>query len=112
MGDRGRTQRAQRRRRQIGTSARIVCGVLAVAVLVGSGWAWASYRSFAAKIVRIDAIPPIPTPGRSTSAAHKDLDGKDQNILIVGNDSRDGATPAELADLGPPRTPARRTPTP
>ena len=72
----------------------------AVAVLVGSGWAWASYRSFAAKIVRIDAIPPAPTAGPSTSAVHKDLDGKDQNILIVGNDSRDGATPAELADLG------------
>jgi LCP family protein required for cell wall assembly len=65
-----------------------------------SGWAWATYRSFAAKIVRIDAIPPTPTAGPSTSAAHKDLDGKDQNILIVGNDSRDGATPAELADLG------------
>ena len=100
MGDRGRTQRAQRRRRQIGTAGRIVCGVLAVAVLVGSGWAWATYRSFAAKIVRIDAIPATPTAGPSTSAAHKDLDGKDQNILIVGNDSRDGVTPAELADLG------------
>ena len=99
MGDRGRTQRA-RRRRQIGTAGRIVCGVLAVAVLAGSGWAWATYRSFAAKIVRIDAIPATPTAGPSTSAAHKDLDGKDQNILIVGNDSRDGATPAELADLG------------
>ena len=100
MGERGRTQRAQRRRRQIGTASRIVCGVLALAVLIGSGWAWASYRSFAAKIVRIDAIPPAPTAGPSTSAVHKDLDGKDQNILIVGNDSRDGATPAELADLG------------
>jgi hypothetical protein len=29
----------------------------------------------------------------------KDIDGKDQNILIVGNDDRQTATDAELAQL-------------
>ena len=96
---RRQAEKAQRRRRRLSTGVRIVSGLLALVVLAGSGWAWASYRSFASKIVRIDAIPPTPTSGPSASA-HKDLDGKDQNILIVGNDSRDGATAAELADLG------------
>jgi LCP family protein required for cell wall assembly len=92
-----RAQRVQRRRRRVSAGLRVLCGVLALVVLAGSGWAWASYRSFASKIVRIDAIPATPTSGPS-ARAHQD--GKDQNILIVGNDSRDGATPAELADLG------------
>jgi LCP family protein required for cell wall assembly len=88
-----------RRRGRVSTGVRIVSGLLAVAVLVGSGWAWASYRSFESNIVRIDAIPAPETSGPS-KAPHQDVDGKDQNILIVGNDSRDGATAAELADLG------------
>jgi LCP family protein required for cell wall assembly len=88
------------RRRHLGlVGARAICGLLAVVVLLASGWAWSSYHTFASKIVRIDAIPASETAGPS-AARKKDIDGKDENILIVGNDSREGATAAELADLG------------
>lgn len=49
------------------------------------------YRSFTTAVPRID-ISGVQTP------AH-DTDGAGQNVLVVGNDSRVGATPAELKAL-------------
>ena len=40
---------------------------------------------------------------RPVGQPKKDIDGKDQNILIVGNDDRQTATDAELAQLGTTR---------
>ena len=71
-----------------------LCSLL---VLIGSGWAWATYRNFNADITRVNAISPN---GR---AANGGIDGKDQNLLIVGNDDRDTASDAELAQLGTTR---------
>jgi LCP family protein required for cell wall assembly len=75
----------------------VLAALLSLAVLLGSGWAWATYRNFTADIKRVNAI----TGG--TSAAKQNIDGTDQNILIVGNDDRDSATDAELAALGTTR---------
>ena len=78
----------------LGTS--ILAALLAVAVLVTSGWAWWTWRGFKQDIRRVDAIGGVGQP-------NKDIDGKDQNILIVGNDDRQTATNAELAQLGTTR---------
>lgn len=75
--------------------------MLSLLVLVGSGYAWATYRSFTANIVRVNAITPVPDSGGPASAGG--IDGADQNILMVGNDDRDSATDAELAQLGTTR---------
>jgi LCP family protein required for cell wall assembly len=73
---------------------RIVATLCSLLVLVGSGWAWATYRDFNAAIPRVDAI------SAKGKAANGGIDGKDQNLLLVGNDDRDTATDAELAKLG------------
>lgn len=72
---------------------KVLAAALSVAVLVGSGLAWASYRSFSSAIT---VVPFTPKGGSSL----RPTAGSEQNILIVGDDSRAGATPAELADIG------------
>jgi LCP family protein required for cell wall assembly len=62
--------------------------VVSVVVLVISGAMWNFYRSFSTKITHINAVP-----------ASANTDGKDQNILLVGNDSRSGLSAAELKDV-------------
>jgi LCP family protein required for cell wall assembly len=73
---------------------RIVATVCSLLVLVGSGWAWATYRNFNANIPRVNAI------SAKGKAANGGIDGKDQNLLLVGNDDRDTATNAELKQIG------------
>lgn len=81
----------------VGIGVSVIAALLSVAVLIGSGWAWAQYRSFTSGINRVNAI----TGG--SAASQKNIDGQDQNILIVGNDDRDSATDAELKQLGTTR---------
>ncbi|HEX8092248.1 LCP family protein [Jatrophihabitans sp.] len=73
---------------------RIIATICSLLVLVGSGWAWATYRNFHAAITRVDAI------SAKGKAANGGIDGQDQTLLLVGNDDRDTATDAELAQLG------------
>ena len=72
----------------------MIAALLSLLILLGSGWAWAQYRSFTGDIKRL-AIP-----SGQTAAGRKNIDGSDQNILIVGNDDRSTASPAELQALG------------
>ncbi|MGI8667472.1 MAG: LCP family protein [Jatrophihabitans sp.] len=103
-GGRAQARRAPGRRSAGGSSVlhgaalglRIVAAALSLVVLVGSGWAWATYRSFNANIKRVQI-------STHSTAAAKNIDGSDQNILIVGNDDRDTATDAELRQLGTTR---------
>ena len=74
---------------RVGTTTRILVAVLSLVILVGSGYAWATYQKFTANIAT----------GQDLASGGTDVDGKDQNILLIGNDSRAGATPAELAEL-------------
>jgi LCP family protein required for cell wall assembly len=76
---------------------RVTAALISLLVLLGSGWAWATYRNFTADIKRVNAI----TGG--SAAAKNNIDGQDQNILIVGNDDRQSATDAELKQLGTTR---------
>jgi len=67
---------------------------LSVAVLAVSGVAWGTYRSAVGNITHLSVLPPAGNnPGKS------DVDGSDQNILIVGDDSRNGLTAAQLAKV-------------
>jgi LCP family protein required for cell wall assembly len=70
-------------------AGRAAGALLSFAVLIGSGIAWASYKQFSASIPHGDAIPVSAT----------DPDGGAQNILLIGNDTRVGATRAELKAL-------------
>jgi len=72
---------------------RIVIAMLSVAALIGSGIAWATYRQFTQGIQHGVALPKL-------QKGQNRIDGKDQNILLLGNDSIAGATPAEVAALG------------
>jgi LCP family protein required for cell wall assembly len=71
---------------------RLAVATLSFVVLAGSGLAWVTYQGFSADVPHGDAVPAL-------AAGQRDLDGKDQNILLIGNDSRSGDTPAELAQL-------------
>ncbi|HEY3629239.1 MAG TPA: LCP family protein [Jatrophihabitantaceae bacterium] len=83
-------------RRGLGIGVRAVTAVLAVAIVVISGWAWLTYNDFKSNIRRVNAIGAAGKPAN-------DVDGKDQNLLIVGNDDRDTASNKELAQLGTTR---------
>jgi LCP family protein required for cell wall assembly len=66
-------------------------------VVLSSGWAWATYNSFRSSIATVNIAGA--RSGKLSSGTGKDIDGKDENILVTGNDSRDGATPGELAEM-------------
>jgi LCP family protein required for cell wall assembly len=76
---------------------RVVAAMLSVFLLVVFGVYWQKYHAFNAGLKRLNVF------GHSISKPSKDIDGKDQNILIVGNDDRQTATDAELKQLGTTR---------
>ncbi|MEP6853761.1 MAG: LCP family protein, partial [bacterium] len=78
---------------RLALGGRIVAALLSLTVLVGSGYYWATFRQFTSNVPRIGAIANNDKP-------NNDIDGKDQNILIVGNDDRDTASAKELKALG------------
>lgn len=89
---RDETVPGERRRstvRRTGATVRVLAAVLSLVILVGSGYAWASYQKFNSDIATGDDL----------ANSGSDVDGRDQNILLIGNDSRAGATPAELQEL-------------
>jgi LCP family protein required for cell wall assembly len=72
--------------------ARLLAAALSFVILVASGLAWAAFQNFTNSIPHGSAVPPL-------AAGQKDIDGSDQNILLIGNDSRAGASRAELRAL-------------
>ncbi len=71
---------------------RALAASLSLLVLVGSGVAWATFKNFTASVPHGDPVPAL-------AAGEHDPDGSDQNILLIGNDTRAGATRAELKAL-------------
>jgi LCP family protein required for cell wall assembly len=71
---------------------RILAAAVSFVILIGSGLAWTAYQNFTNDIPHGGAVPRL-------AAGATDLDGKDRNILLIGNDSRAGASPAELRAL-------------
>ncbi|HZY75895.1 MAG TPA: LCP family protein [Jatrophihabitantaceae bacterium] len=71
---------------------RISIAALSFATLIGSGLAWATFKNFTSDVPHGAPVPAL-------AAGQQDPDGADQNVLLVGNDSRAGATKAELKAL-------------
>ncbi|HEY3631025.1 MAG TPA: LCP family protein, partial [Jatrophihabitantaceae bacterium] len=78
--------------RRAGSVSRWVIAAMAFVILVASGYAWAVFKNFTASVPHGDAVPAL-------HSGQTDLDGGAQNILMIGNDSRAGATAAELKAL-------------
>jgi LCP family protein required for cell wall assembly len=74
-------------------SAGAVATVLSVALLLFSGYAWWNYRDLNNGLQRINVSLGQQSPDKP------DIDGTDQNLLIVGNDDRRGMTAAEAKAL-------------
>ena len=77
---------------RLAVAARVVAGLLSLVLLGTSGWGWYLGRVADASVNRTDAIPTSGNEGTGTSGAA-------MNLLLVGNDSRASATPAQLAEL-------------
>ena len=94
LDPRGR-HRSSRQPRRRGHAAvyvgRVLAAGLSVALLLTFGTYWWKYHAFSAGLNRLNVIS-------GTHSSH-DIDGKAQNLLIVGNDDRQTATNAELAQL-------------
>ncbi|MGI8868088.1 MAG: LCP family protein [Mycobacteriales bacterium] len=105
-------------RRRTALAAKVVAMLSSLAVLFYSGWAWSIVKSADNSVNRIPITLPGPAPLTSTAPAKArstggtpsqggvpaateaaDIDGKSQNILIVGNDNRAGYTSKELAHV-------------
>ncbi|WP_375496646.1 LCP family protein [uncultured Jatrophihabitans sp.] len=71
---------------------RALLASLSLLVIVGSGVAWVTFSSFTASVPHGDRVPAL-------TAGEKDPDGADQNVLLIGNDTRAGASKAELKAL-------------
>src|SRR3954454_8070598 len=73
-------------------AARALIASVSLLVIVASGIAWATFQNFTADVPHGAPVPAL-------AAGEKDPDGADQNILLIGNDTRAGATDAELTAL-------------
>ncbi|SDH58859.1 cell envelope-related function transcriptional attenuator common domain-containing protein [Leifsonia sp. 98AMF] len=86
----GRRDKAPRKRRRTKRIIGWTAAALAVILVVVGGYAAYSYFRFVGGVKHVDVI----------SKPANDVDGQDQNILLVGDDHRpDGASQAELDQL-------------
>jgi LCP family protein required for cell wall assembly len=89
------------------TTVRVISAVVSVSLLVVVGYAWKNVHDLNGGLQTL-AIPalgrPAPGgragPGATAGPVTPDIDGKDQNILIIGNDDRTDMTDKEVRDLG------------
>ncbi|MCZ2817097.1 LCP family protein [Modestobacter sp. VKM Ac-2984] len=81
-----------RGRNRLAGIARVVAGLLSLVLLGTSGWGWYLGRVADASVNRTNAIP---ASGNEQTVQT----GEAMNLLLVGNDSRAGATEEELALL-------------
>jgi LCP family protein required for cell wall assembly len=86
------TAAAPRSGRRLAWTGRIVAGLVALTILVTSGWGWYLGRVADATVNRTDAIP---TSGNEETVTT----GEAMNLLLVGNDSRADLSDQQLAEL-------------
>jgi len=67
--------------------------LISIAALVVSGYVWYTYRNINNGVPRLKVAVGAPPSGKH------DIDGKDQNLLLVGNDDRTNMTDAEVKKL-------------
>jgi LCP family protein required for cell wall assembly len=83
-----------RRKHGLLLSGQVLAAMLSTLLVVVSGVYWWKYHTFNTGLHR------LPIFGSAAQKPSHDIDGKAQNILIVGNDDRQSATDAELQQLG------------
>ena len=81
-----------RSRHGVRVGVRALFASISLLVILGSGIAWVTFKNFTA-----DVPHGLPVP--ALGANETDPDGAAQNILLIGSDTRDGATRAELKAL-------------
>ena len=86
---------------RLAVGVRLVAGLLAVAVLAGSGWGWYLGEVADASVNRTDAIPTSGNTGKGGAV----------NLLLVGNDSRVRLTDQQASELNTGKTPGLNTDT-
>jgi LCP family protein required for cell wall assembly len=74
---------------------RVLGVLLSASLLLLSGYEWHTFRSINDKVARL----PIPAVGQAPTQGKAVFDGKDMNILLVGNDDRSNMTDAEVRAL-------------
>lgn len=84
--------RDRRNSSRLGRLVRGLAATLSVLLLLGSGWVWFLLETAEQNLNRTEAIP---AAGNSSGQG---IDGGATNILLVGSDSRDGATDEEVRD--------------
>ncbi len=84
--------RSGRRSWRLRLGGRALAASLSLLVIVASGTAWATFKNFTASVPHGSAVPAL-------TSGEKDPDGSDQNILLIGNDTRAGASRAEQKAL-------------
>ncbi|HVX46670.1 MAG TPA: LCP family protein [Mycobacteriales bacterium] len=100
----GRPARTRRRSSPWATAIKVIAAVVSIVVLVTSGVMWGFYRDFNGKVERLAVT-------KTGGGGSHDIDGEDQNILLVGNDSRRGLTPEQLKEVGTTADPGLDTDT-
>ena len=83
------------RRASVLAIGRILAAALSFTLLLGFGYGWYEYRSFKAGVNRFDLNNLGQAPAGATTTPKHTVHGTDQNILLVGLDSRDGLSAAE-----------------
>jgi LCP family protein required for cell wall assembly len=73
-------------------ATKVVFALVAVVLLLGFAYGWQKYHDLNSNL----NVLPI---AKATPPSHHDIDGTDQNILIVGNDDRTDMTDAEVNEL-------------
>jgi len=97
-----RSSRHHGRNRQGGTAVKQIslyatkgiATALSLALLIGTGIYWWQYREFRSGLDTVNI-----SDAQGSKIGKTDIDGKDQNILLVGNDDRSGMTNKEVRDL-------------
>jgi LCP family protein required for cell wall assembly len=72
---------------------RTVGVLVSVSLLLLAGYAWWNFHALNNGLHRLHIVT------REGQTSHHDIDGQDQNILVVGNDDRSNLTPKEVREL-------------
>jgi LCP family protein required for cell wall assembly len=83
---------ALRSRHGVRVGVRALFASVSLVVMVGSGIAWVTFKNFTQDVPHGSPVPAL-------AAGETDPDGAAQNILLIGSDTRAGATRAELKAL-------------
>jgi len=74
---------------------KVIAALLSLSVLLASAYVWANYRKLDHGLRRLS----IATGTSHNAPEGADIDGKDQNLLVIGNDDRSTMTDKEIHQL-------------